>query len=352
MYSLHSAVLAELPLELGRTTLEEWALRMADRNPKTATGEKARNPHFQAISDLELSELLAILDRGGELKRDRSTSSRFSGFVLGLFFFQGSTRTRVGFHAAAARLGITALTVGAMRYEPQMSKPEDPLDAFRSVASYCDLIVLRHSAEQEFLEMVKNSPTPVINGGSGVRHHPTQTVIDLFCVRASLGSLAGLRWGIAGDLASSRTARSLIESLKYLEISELRLMCPAERQVPPTELSELPPTRVRHCDHLSVAGLDVLYMAGYPEGSGKHRATLQDRSRFRLTRERARKLSQSALILNPLPRIDEIDREVDDLPQAMYFKQSRDGLFIRMAILEQVLLGLAGPRTKDPHRSA
>jgi len=284
--------------------------------------------HLCSIADLNREEILDILDR--------SRAFRKADCVLGLFFFQSSTRTRLGFHAAAARLGAAVITLGEMRYEDGMTQAEAPYDAFRSVASYCDLIVLRHQEEDEFRRMVAVSPAPVINGGCGTRHHPTQALTDLFHIRSRLGRLEFLRVGIAGDLSNSRAARSLLESMMHFKVSEVRLMCPPERQVVLPNLDAYPAEQVRQLDYLDLTGLDVLYMAGYPEGSGPERSLREERWRFRLTRERAQELPEAALILDPLPRIDEIEPEIDSLPQATYFNQSQDGLFVRMAVLEWI----------------
>jgi len=155
--------------------------------------------HFNTIADLDRHEILRILDRSDvHLRKGNRTQLSLTGYVAGLFFFQSSTRTRLGFHAAAARLGATALPLGSMRHDPGMSQAESTLDAFRSVAAYCDVIVLRHLDEKEHRQMVAEAPVPVINAGCGTRHHPSQALLDLFYVRSRFGRLDGLRWGIAG----------------------------------------------------------------------------------------------------------------------------------------------------------
>jgi aspartate carbamoyltransferase catalytic subunit len=216
-----------------------------------------------------------------------------------------------------------------------MSEGEAPIDAFRSVAGYCDAVVLRHRDEEAFRTILAVSPVPVINGGCGTTHHPTQSLIDLFYIRARLGQLDDLRIGLVGDLASSRAARSLVAALRYFRVRELRLMAPADRQLEPSALG----TDLAGCTHfldsLDLQGLNVLYMTGFPRGIGAHQAPRSLRWKLRLTKKLAQKLPSSALILCPLPRIDEIARDVDDLPQAEYFEQSHCGLFVRMALIER-----------------
>lgn len=294
--------------------------------------------HLYSIADLDRQEIIEILDRSEILKStDRAIGIQPTGLVVGLFFFQSSTRTRAGFHAAAARLGAAALPLDWMRHGSGMSEAEAPVDAFRSVSAYCDLIVLRHEFEQEFLRMIGHATAPVINAGCGTRHHPTQALVDLFHIRSRLGRLDGLRWGIAGDLLRARAARSLVDCLGWFEVAELRLMSPPNRTLPAEELDLLPAERVRLLDRLDPSGLDVLYMAGYPEGLRPDCTSREERWRFRLTAEMVRQLPTASLILDPLPRIDEIEGAVDDLPQASYFEQSRNGQFVRMAVLERAL---------------
>lgn len=293
--------------------------------------------HLYSIGDLDRRDIERLLDLGDRLQRGEGPGASVAGKVIGLLFFQSSTRTRTGFHAAAARLGVTAVYLGSMRYEESMSRPEHPEDAFRAISAYFDLVVLRHADEQGFLRMLASSSVPVINGGCGERHHPTQTLIDLSAVRSRFGRLDGLRWGLAGDLARSRAARSLIEALAGFEVKELRLMCPPGRSPSFEEAAGLVGLSVRWLDRLDPTEVDILYMAGHPSRPGCGSESEQDRARLRLTLERARALPEKAVILCPLPRIDEIERAVDRLPQAAYFQQSEEGLFVRMAILERAL---------------
>jgi aspartate carbamoyltransferase catalytic subunit len=299
----------------------------------------SRNRHLLTVGDLGLEELTEILDRSEEHRKLYPAAPRLPrGMVFGLFFFQPSTRTRLGFQAAAGHLGATPVELSETRHEPGMSEGEDLLDAFRSVAGYCNAIVLRHRDEETFHRMLEASPSPVINGGCGTLHHPSQALIDLFYIRARLGRLDGLRIGIAGDLAGSRSARSLVAALRLLPVRELRIMAPADRQLEASVIGDDLAQCLTRSESLVPRGLDILYMAGFPAGVGADEAPASLRWRFRLTRELAQTLPPSALILSPLPRIDEIARDVDDLPQAAYFDQSRCGLFVRMALLERAVM--------------
>ncbi len=301
------------------------------------TAEELRARHLLSISDLGQSGILAVLDRAEEFRLQSPRGTPFLGKILGLLFFQPSTRTRVGFHAAMARLGGATVEVAETKLQPGMGKAESLTDTVRSVSAYCDCLVLRHPSGDEFRSAIAVSDVPVINGGSGGEHHPTQALIDLFAIQRRFARLEGLRIGMAGDLEGSRAVRSLIQALAYFPPRELRLMSPKGRELPLPFLRGFSSSEINQRYELTVEGLDILYMAGLPKGLGESELDEAVRERFRLTRSRAERLPTEALVLNPLPRIDEIEIEVDELPVAGYFTQSREALFVRCAVLEQML---------------
>ena len=144
---------------------------------------------------------------------------------------------------------------------------------------------------------------------------------------------------MTGDLVNSRTARSLVKAMAYFRPKELRLMAPDSRELPASILGDIDVGIVRNLSCLDLEELDVLYMAGFPQAEGDQHFPESVRSRFRLTAEKVGRLGAGSIILNPLPRIDEIESPVDLAPQAAYFEQSQGGLPLRMAVLEQVIAG-------------
>jgi aspartate carbamoyltransferase catalytic subunit len=289
------------------------------------------------MADLGREGILSILDRAESFRTVPPGGAPYLGRILGLFFFQPSVRTRFGFHAAMARLGGTAIELTETKFQAGMSRPESLPDVIRSISDYCDALVLRHESVTAFREALEASDVPVVNGGCGHEHHPTQALIDLFAIRRRFGRLEGLRVGLAGDLAASRSARSLLQGLAHFPLKELRLISPQGKEAPASLLADLPADVIHWRDQLDIGGLDVLYMAGLPKGTGPGRSEDEVRERFRLTRQRAESLPESSLVLNPLPRIDEIDPEVDSLSIAGYFSQSKEAVFVRCAVLEAVL---------------
>ena len=294
--------------------------------------------HLLSIAALGPESSEAILQRAAELAEAGTEESASRNFTLGLLFFQPSTRTRIGFTIAATRLGGAAVVVEGTKHQAGMYAPESISDTARVLGGYCDALVMRHSDLEAVEEAANASPVPLICGGAGQLHHPTQTLIDLFAIRRRLGKLHSLRIGIAGDILTSRTGHSLLTALAWYSPTEVRLIAPPERGPRGRLLESFGPEVVTwRQERLAVEGLDVLYMAGMPPGVGPDRLPEEVCARFRLTAKITAKLPDRAIVLCALPRTGDIDPEVDVDPRAWYFRQSDDGLFVRMAVLEHVL---------------
>lgn len=292
------------------------------------------------VADLSGATVRDLLDRAEWLRDYRREWPQFERSVVGLFFLQPSTRTLLGFSAAAVRLGSGTVALSEARFAAGMSAAETLEDTVRSVAGYFDAIVLRHSDPRALTAAAECADAPVINAGSGEDEHPTQALIDLFALRAVRREISGLRIGLVGDLAGSRAAHSLLRALSHFPPVEARLISPPERKLPEEIRRELP-FALSDFDALCLEGLDAVYVAGLPEGAGEHRLSEDVRGRFRLTARNIRALAPHVPILCPLPRVDEIDSALDRDPRARYFSQSCDGLFMRGAVLERALSGRA-----------
>lgn len=293
--------------------------------------------HLLRIPDVGKPTLLHLLDRAEAFRADRSTWPSYPRLVLGLMFFAPSTRTLLGFQSAAGRLGGTAITSTGPKYVEGMSQPETFEDTVRAVSPYCDVLVVRHPEASALDRAASVSSVPVINAGNGTEEHPTQAIVDLFAIRRWHHRLTGLRIGIAGDLQSSRAAHSLVRALAYFDPAELRLMYPKGYSIPSWVVGTLSLPTTECPDRLELSGLDVLYMAGLPEGIGQTAVGDSVRAKLRLTPQSISELPDDAVVLSPLPRIDEIDESLDGKPNCRYFEQSSDGLFVRLAILEHLL---------------
>ena len=293
--------------------------------------------HFLRIGSVGPSVIRGLLDRA-QLFKERGPESwpNFSRRVVGHMFMEPSTRTMVGFQAAAARLGAASAILAETKYVSGMSSPEALEDTIRVLAGYCDVLVLRHPDPASVDRAAAVSQVPVINAGNGSEEHPSQAVSDLFAMKLCHGRLEGLKVGIVGDLAGSRSAHSLVRALAWFAPTELRLMSPVGRELPSWVADDLHLPLVS-IHELDVTGLDTLYMAGLPEGDGASHLPESVRACFRVTPDLYKRLPLGIAVLCPLPRVDEIDASLDNLPGMVYFQQSANALFVRMAILEQCL---------------
>lgn len=273
---------------------------------------------------------------------------RHADAVVALMFFQESLRTRVGFDIAAARLGArTAMIAGGKHDVSVMLEPESFEDAIRSVAGWCDAICVRHPDAAAPRIAAELAATSIVNCGNGWDEHPTQALIDLFAITSLVGALDGIRIGLIGDLATMRSAHSLLVALSRFDEVMVRCMAPASLEMPDTYASTFTGTRNRleQTNNPRFDDLDVIYVAGLPKRVDAAALTLTDRARYRIDASVVAALRPGARVLCPLPRLDEIAVEVDASTHAGYFEQSKLGLPVRMAILDYALGGITQGRT-------
>lgn len=310
---------------------------MPNDRPGSSASNRETKRNLLRVSDLNRETFLQLIDRAGALKNDRQSWPTYPKSVVGLIFMERSTRTLVGFQSAVARVGGTPVVLTESKRTIGMSRGESFEDTIKVVSAYCDLLIVRHPRAEALEQAANVSSVPIINAGNGIQEHPSQAVIDLFAMRNWHGSLDGLRVGIVGDLQWSRSAHSLVHALAFFAPAEVRLMYPEGRGLPTSVSNEASLPMTQFPDQLELRELDVLYMAGLPEGQGQKKLSAAVRSRLRLTPQSILNLPDRAVVLSPLPRIDEIDKRLDRLPNACYFGQSSDALFVRIAILDYML---------------
>ena len=289
--------------------------------------------HLLSIDDLDADSAGSILDRAGQIRRREATPvTQGNDFVASLVFLSSSLRTRVGFSVAVARMGGTTVHISDLRVDPSMTGAESLDDAIRVVTGMTDVVVLRTPALIDRTMVVRLAVRPVICGGDGGGNHPSQALIDLAAMEER-GPVGELRVGICGDL-SGRAALSLLGLLRLRPPRTLRLMQPEEILGLPVCLPGVPTEVVRGLD---VEDLDVLYLAGLPGHVGGISIDRDLRAAFAITKRDLARLHDDALILSPMPVIDEIDPEVRLDPRLGIYLQSDLGVSIRMAILESVM---------------
>ena len=284
-----------------------------------------------------------LLDRADDIKsQPHHFSGRLNGRVMAALFYEPSTRTRLSFEAAMLRLGGDTMGTDNAREFSSAAKGETLEDTIRIVSGYADVIVLRHNEQGAARRAAAVSLVPVINAGDGPGQHPTQALLDLYTIRDELGHIDGIRIAMVGDLANGRTVRSLTYLLS--KFRDIRICFVAPPQVAMREdikehLDEhhVPWVETQDLDQV-LPQVDVIYQTRIQKERFSDEASyLALKGVYRIDVSTLAQMKKEAIVMHPLPRIDEIAPEVDADPRAAYFRQARNGLFIRMALLDKLL---------------
>ncbi|MGC2191973.1 MAG: aspartate carbamoyltransferase [Candidatus Dormiibacterota bacterium] len=289
-----------------------------------------------------LSELF-LLTAEMEKVRSNGGGQLLPGRIMATLFYEPSTRTRLSFEAAMLRLGGQVIGTENARDFSSAIKGETLEDTVQIVAGYSDLIVLRHSEEGAAARAAEVSPVPIVNAGDGPGQHPTQALLDLYTIERELGRLDDLHVVMVGDLANGRTVHSLAYLLALYQGLRVTLVAPDRICMSPGVIEHLRKhgSQVRETDDLlaAVADADIVYQTRIQvERFSEPWEEAEDQRRhFRITEEVMAQLPQGAIVMHPLPRVGEIDPAVDRDPRAAYFRQARNGVSVRMALLKMLL---------------
>jgi len=273
-----------------------------------------------------------------EKKKDNSLENK----IMASLFYEPSTRTRFSFESAMMRLGGKVITTENAKEFSSAAKGETLEDSIRVISRYADVIVLRHSEEGASKRASLVSNIPVINAGDGTGQHPTQALLDLYTIQRELKKINGISIALIGDLKNGRTVRSLAYLLGKYKSIKIYLVSPKALRIGNDIKEYLTKHNVDYEeteDLLSIIStIDVAYQTRIQKERFK---SIKEYNRFKgcykINLEIADKMKQKAIIMHPLPRVDEISPEVDSSPKAVYFKQAYYGLLIRMALLKTVL---------------
>ena len=299
--------------------------------------------HLIDIRDLTHGEILSLLDLADNIYENPEDYREVCRYKkLATLFFEPSTRTRLSFEAAMMELGGKVLGFSEAA-SSSASKGESVADTVRVVGCYADIIAMRHPKEGAPMVAAMHSTVPIINAGDGGHNHPTQTLTDLLTIRRERGSLDNFTIGLCGDLKFGRTVHSLIaalsrcEGVKFVCISpeELRLPGYVKQDVLARSGCEFTEAR----DLAEVLGeLDVLYMTRVQrERFFNEEDYLRLKDCYILTPDKLAGAKSDLAILHPLPRVNEIDTDIDADPRACYFRQALYGKFVRMALILKLL---------------
>jgi len=261
------------------------------------------------------------------------------GKTLGYLFFEPSTRTRLSFQAAIASLGGTSLGIADIA-SSSAQKGESLADTVKIMSIYSDVLVLRHTLDGSSRFAAEVSEKPIINGGSGTEEHPTQAIQDLFTIKKEKKKIDGLKIGIVGDLKYGRTVYSLLYALGNYDV-ELHLISPEVLKIRPDSIYEIK-KRLSFTESTNleeyIDDLDVLYVTRIQkERFPDEEEYLKVKGSYVIGLDMLQKMKDDAIILHPLPRVDEISTDVDRTKQAKYFEQAEYGKYTRAALLGLIL---------------
>ena len=299
--------------------------------------------HLINILDLsveEINELIATADDIMEQPAKYSESCRHK--ILATLFFEPSTRTRLSFESAMLSLGGQVLGFSEAA-SSSAAKGESVADTASVVSGYCDIIAMRHPKEGAPLVAAAHSLVPVINAGDGGHYHPTQTLTDLLTIKHEMGHFDRLTVGLCGDLKFGRTVHSLIGAMSRYPGTRFVLISPEELKLPGFVKQEYIKNKnilYSQCTRLEdvIGDLDILYMTRVQrERFFNEEDYLRLKNSYILTADKMKLAKPDMRVLHPLPRVNEIDTEVDSDPRAAYFRQAHYGRYIRMALMLKLL---------------
>jgi len=262
-------------------------------------------------------------------------------------FFEPSTRTRLSFESAMLDLGGSVIGFSDSS-SSSASKGESVRDTVKTVSCYCDVIVMRHPKEGAPLLASTVSEVPIINAGDGGHAHPTQTLTDLFTIKQEAGRFEGLTIGLCGDLKFGRTVHSLADAMLSYSGVKIIAISPDELKLPEyiaSKLEQEESIELTQTNDLEWAlpKLDVLYMTRVQrERFFNEEDYLRLKDSFIIDAQKMQLMKESACLMHPLPRVNEIAVEVDQDPRAAYFRQVKNGKFVRMALILKLLGGEMG----------
>lgn len=306
----------------------------------TITGRTRPLDHVLSSHQFDRPLLDAVFARARALEQVRD--DRLHGRIMATLFYEPSTRTRLSFESAMVRLGGSVIGTEAAKEFSSAIKGETIEDTIRMVMHYADVIVLRHDMAGGAARAASVSEVPIINAGDGPAEHPTQALLDLYTIKSELGRLDDLQVALCGDLRYGRTARSLALLLSQFDRIRLSFVAPQVVQMGTDVLSMLDARGVPYTltENLGdvIREIDVLYQTRiqrerFENPSDYHTA----RGATRVDTALMRSLRENAIVMHPLPRVDEIAPEVDSDPRAAYFRQARNGVAVRMALLDMLL---------------
>ena len=298
-----------------------------------------KNRSLVSINDLSKEEIFKVLDLAEEFEKNPSQKI-MDGKVVATLFFEPSTRTRLSFESAVNRLGGRVIGFSEAS-STSVSKGESLKDTILTVANYSDLIVMRHPVEGSARFASEVSPVPIINAGDGANQHPTQTMLDLYSIRKTQGTLNNQKIVMVGDLKYGRTVHSLLMAMSQFNASFV-FIAPKELQMPQEYKLFLKESGLKYEEHTDLAenikDADIVYMTRVQKERFSDPMDYEKvKNAYILRNHMLEGTKENMRVLHPLPRVNEINIDVDDSNKAYYFTQALNGVYARMAIMASIL---------------
>ncbi|MBU7014207.1 MAG: aspartate carbamoyltransferase [Theionarchaea archaeon] len=290
-----------------------------------------------SIKDFDRADIEKVLENAKIMEGYTKGTGILEAKILATLFFEPSTRTRLSFESAMNRLGGTVIGFSESG-SSSVAKGETLQDTVRIAEQYADIIVVRHPRDGAARLAAEVAQVPIINAGDGVNQHPTQTLLDLYTIKKALNTIDGLRIGLMGDLKYGRTVHSLAYALSWYDVA-LQFLSPPGLEMPVHIREDLTEKEIsfQQVEELEDLKVDVLYVTRiqkerFPDVEEYEKV----KGSYQITKESLEFLG-GAKILHPLPRVDEIDPEIDSTHNALYFQQAGSGIPVRMALLASLL---------------
>ena len=292
-----------------------------------------------SIGDFTKEEILHVLETAKEFEQNKEQNF-LEGKVIASLFFEPSTRTRLSFETAINRLGAKVIGFSDATNTSQ-SKGETLKDTIKMVNNYVDMIVMRHPLEGSSRYASEVADVPVVNAGDGANQHPSQTLLDLYSILQTQGTLEGLTINMVGDLKYGRTTHSLLQAMSHFN-TKFIFTAPEELKMPKEYKQVLDSKGIEYIETTSIDeylnDCDILYMTRVQQERFTDPMEYERvKDVYTLSAGMLTDVKQNMKILHPLPRVTEITQDVDETPYAYYFKQAENGLYVRMAIISYLL---------------
>ena len=289
--------------------------------------------------------LLELFESANQMERDdlfRALTDPLRGRILATLFYEPSTRTRFSFEAAMQKLGGGVITAENARDSSSATKGETISDTIRVVSGYADVIAIRHYEQGTAEAAARISPVPIINAGDGIGEHPTQALADVYTIKKELGRIGGLRVALVGDLLNGRTIHSLLPLLSLYPGVTIDLISPWQLRLPVLHREHLMAKGVVFHEGETLEGVIELADVAYITRVQRERFASQEdydavKDAYVVDAQMANRLKPEAIIMHALPRVNEISPEVDGNTRAAYFRQAKNAMYIRMALLKYLL---------------